>query len=260
MTGIITLPLVPLRVIDSEQSEMFSQLLFGEFVEILEMNDKWLYVRNFMDDCTGWVDAKMIQRLSSEEEKRLLDSPFTCLESSLIQCVKPISNQIMYLPGGCYFPSYNYGRCIIGDEIFQINEIFPAFSDVPLSNRIKNFAMQFLNAPYLWGGKSIMGMDSSGLVQVVYAMAGIQLSRFVSQQVEFGVVIDFLSEAQSGDLVFFENKDHTIVHVGILLNSSQIIHVSGSVRIDMLDSEGIISAKTGEYTHTLRVVKRVIQS
>ena len=101
-------------------------------------------------------------------------------------------------------------------------------------------------------------MDCSGLVQVVFAMSGIQLPRYAAHQVEVGRVIDFLFEAQPGDLVFFENPEREIVHVGILLNTRQIIHVSGCVKIDPIDSQGIVSTKTGDYTHTLRVIKRVV--
>ena len=62
----------------------------------------------------------------------------------------------------------------------------------------------------------------------------------------------------AGDLAFFENPEGRIIHVGILLNSHQIIHASGWVKIENIDSQGIISSQTGEYTHTLRIVKRLL--
>ena len=258
MTGIITLPLVSLRVSSSESSELSTQLMFGEYVEIYEVGERWLHVRNLTDNCLGWVDSKMVQILSTEEEKRLSNSPVFCIPVPLLVCDKPVSHQKMYLPGGSYFPSYNYGRCIIDDEIYQINMSSNQPKPSSLSQEITNNTLQYLNAPYLLGGKSIMGIDGSGLVQVVFAMSGIKLPRDAGHQVEVGRVIDFLFEAQPGDLVFFENHEREIIHVGILLNTHQIIHVSGCVRIDSIDSQGIISSKTGDYTHTLRVIKRII--
>lgn len=61
MQGIVTLSLVPLRVEDNECSEMYSQLLFGERVEILETRERWLKIRNLADNAVGWIDRKMIE-------------------------------------------------------------------------------------------------------------------------------------------------------------------------------------------------------
>jgi len=67
-----------------------------------------------------------------------------------------------------------------------------------------------------------------------------------------------LSESKAGDLAFFENPEGRIIHVGMLLNSHQIIHASGWVKVETIDSNGIISDQTGEYSHKLRIIKRLI--
>lgn len=258
MTGIVTLSLVPLRKSESECSEMCSQLLFGERIEILEMLERWLFVRNFSDNYTGWVDRKMIQIISSEENERLASVQNYIVSVPLLLCKKKNSNDKMYLPGGSLLPTYVGTEFIIGDAVFVLNENELDSVKEITSERLISLAMQYLNAPYLWGGKTLMGIDCSGLVQVVYAMCGIQLPRDASQQVECGQVVSFLSEVQAGDLAFFENADGKIVHVGILLNANKIIHASGCVKIENVDAEGIISGQTGEYTHKLRIVKRII--
>jgi hypothetical protein len=258
MTGIITLPLVPLRESESEISEMFTQLLFGELVEVLEVHERWISVRNLTDGYTGWADRKMIKVLTETEGNMLLNADKYCVTVPFLLCDKTISDEKMFLPGGSFLPSLKKGRFEIGNEIYQISVPFNSKLKEILSEKIVNYAFQYLNAPYLWGGKSIMGIDCSGLVQVVYAMCDILLPRDASQQVEMGRVIDFLFEAEAGDLAFFENAEGSIIHVGILLNTRQIIHASGSVKLESIDSQGIISSQTGEYTHTLRVIKRVI--
>ena len=67
-----------------------------------------------------------------------------------------------------------------------------------------------------------------------------------------------MEEAEAGDLAFFDNEEGKIIHVGILLNNEQIIHASGSVRIDKFDHYGIFNCDIKKYSHTLRVIKRVL--
>jgi len=97
-------------------------------------------------------------------------------------------------------------------------------------------AKEFLNVPYLWGGKSFFAVDCSGFTQLVYKIHDIKLPRDASQQVEVGESLSFVEESQPGDLAFFENPEGKIIHVGIMLDNQRIIHASGKVRIDTLDS------------------------
>ncbi|NTW32657.1 MAG: C40 family peptidase, partial [Bacteroidetes bacterium] len=124
--------------------------------------------------------------------------------------------------------------------------------------KIVENAYMYLDAPYLWGGRSPFGIDCSGFVQMVYKLIGIRLPRDASQQASQGTTINFLSEAVPGDIAFFDNEDGIIVHTGIIINNGQIIHASGRVRIDNLDHEGIFQVKTKKYTHKLRLIKRII--
>jgi gamma-D-glutamyl-L-lysine dipeptidyl-peptidase len=258
MTGIILLSLVPLRVSDSETSEMSSQLLFGETVKIIEVREKWLNISNISDNYSGWVDRKMVHILSPEEESRISNFKKYSVCVPILDCIKTTSNEKMFLPGGSILYNLSNEKFHINNEEFQVQIANSDLFQVSKGAKIVELAKQYLNAPYLWGGKSVMGIDCSGLVQVVFSMVEILLPRDASQQVDNGIVIDFLSEVQAGDLAFFENPEGKIIHVGIMLNPHQIIHASGWVKIEMLDSQGIISSQTGEYTHKLRVIKRLI--
>ena len=75
---------------------------------------------------------------------------------------------------------------------------------------------------------------------------------------ELGEVIDFLGESEAGDLAFFETVEGKINHVGIMLNSYELIHAFGKVRIDSLDSSGIYNNELKKHTHRLRFVKRIL--
>lgn len=254
--GLITIPLVPVRSNDSELAEMTTQLLFGEIVKISEVRDSWLQIENISDNYTGWVNRKMISIISESQYQALT-------AQKAIRLTRPYSiiynihlNESMFIPAGSVIYDLDGEEFLVGDAKWTLIDPLP-FLQLPLqSHEIPQLAHQFLNAPYLWGGKTMFGIDCSGLVQQVFAMSGYLLPRDASMQVESGVTVDFITESQPGDIAFFENAESQIVHVGIIMDDGKVIHSSGKVRIDSIDSQGI-RLENGEYTHQLRVIKRV---
>ncbi len=251
--GLVILPVVPIRSEPADQSELVTQLLYGETVEILENTEKWLYVSLLSDGYKGWVDKKMILLNSVPDncEKRVVTQ-------ALVACVEKVGAGIFYLPGGSLV-SVSESRSV---NVAGTEFIYPAgIFNLPEGTKqqiVVDLALRFLHAPYLWGGKSVLGIDCAALVQIVYLMIGIQLPRDAGDQLVFGEVVDFIDEATAGDVAYFENSAGEIVHVGILISSSDIIHASGKVKVEKIDSNGIISSENGMYTHKLRVIKRLI--
>jgi cell wall-associated NlpC family hydrolase len=118
-------------------------------------------------------------------------------------------------------------------------------------------ALMYLNAPYLWGGKTPFGIDCSGFTQMVYRLNGFKLMRDASEQAKQGDALSFIEESTPGDLAFFDNKEGAITHVGIIMENNHIIHAHGKVRIDRLDQTGIYNADLRTYSHKLRVIKSI---
>ena len=127
----------------------------------------------------------------------------------------------------------------------------------PKTNLLQT-AFLYLNAPYLWGGKTPFGIDCSGFTQMVYRLNGYYIPRDASQQAKIGEPLSFIEESEVGDLAFFDNEEGQIIHVGIIMENNYIIHAHGKVRIDRLDHLGILNIDTGRHTHKLRVIKKII--
>lgn len=247
-----------MRASDSERSEMVSQLLYGEMLIVIEVRDRWLLVQNFTDKYLGWVDRKMIQLMSDKDFEIFASSQFDILYYPINHCILEVSGESVYLPAGSRL--YHFG---------ENNKpgFFPKITYDPIYNivinnisgeKIIDLSKLFLNAPYLWGGKSVLGIDCSGLVQLVFSMLNLQLRRDANEQAMKGKLVNFLEEAREGDLAFFANEAGNIIHVGILLGPNKIIHASGWVKIENIDANGIISNGTGQYSHHLRLIKRLI--
>jgi cell wall-associated NlpC family hydrolase len=101
-----------------------------------------------------------------------------------------------------------------------------------------SIAMRYLGVPYVWGGASPRGFDCSGLVMYVYAQLGISLAHYTGAQWSATIPISE-SQAQPGDLVFFNG----VSHVGIYIGGGQMVnapHTGSVVRIDSIGGFGSI--------------------
>lgn len=243
MKGICTVSVAPMRAEKSDSAEMVSQILYGESVDILQIEDNWTRVKMHYDDYEGWIDTKQIERVEDE----LLEKRTTTLIQQPYQAF-PLERGHTLLSLGSEIP--------IGSDRFISSE--------NIENQITATAKSFLNVPYLWGGRSYFGIDCSGFTQIVYKIFDLKLPRDAWQQAQFGEDVAFVGEATPGDLAFFikfaeeEDENPKIIHVGIMLNNSAIIHAHGKVRIDRLDSTGIFNEEQNRYTHKLRFIKRFI--
>lgn len=247
--GISVQGFIALRKEPFEWSEMVSQVLFGETVKIISEEARWLQVRCISDGYEGWLDRKCIHKI---------DSVPSCENISISTHikVKNISkNTYILLPAGSIFPILENDSFTIADKKFRFEE-HKGFGK-PGSFSSEEIIEQIISIPYLWGGKCGFGFDCSGLSQYYCKAMGIAIPRDAREQAKLGITLSFTSEAKIGDLAFFDDEEGLIHHVGIVLDNSNILHASGTVRIDKLDQQGIYNEELGRYTHKLRIIKQL---
>ncbi|MEO5942019.1 MAG: C40 family peptidase [Ferruginibacter sp.] len=246
--AICILPVAHVRLLPDHRDELTTQYLFGEQGSIIEEQNGWLLLQHNFDGYIGW--CRNNQFIITEEllaEKNMFAGEWI---NEIF-----INNKKMMLPYGSNLSLLNTSKQQF--EIKYDGKIINVNDAVVNEQLIKDTSGIFLNTSYLWGGKSIFGIDCSGYVQTVFKMLNIPLLRDAKLQVNQGEAMGFLQEAQCGDLAFFDEEGE-IMHVGILLNDHEIIHASGNVRVDKIDSQGIVNTDTGKRTHQLRIIKRVI--
>lgn len=279
MKGIILHSIVPLRLAPSEGAEQQTQLLFGETCDILQQDGRWIEVRNDADGQTGWVDFKMLTEMTDNEAAAYTQAYAASTAIVRMPMAYAVSgnNQVTIpLTMGTRLPNYlaeaKDGRPAGSFEVlgvpFMIDPQMVLTAPLPLSaDSLMQVSRFLLNTPYLWGGKNALGMDCSGLTQVVMSLMGVSLLRNASEQAKQGKAVEW-EQAEACDLVFFDHPtedgkgDGRVSHVGILLTKDAVIHCSGRVKVEKIDREGIISSenntlyKVGDHTHHLCAIRR----
>lgn len=247
--GICSLSIVPIRLVADDTVELVSQLLYGEHFKILERRKYWSRIRNAYDGFEGWVKNLQISTIDEVQYDEIEHSKKAKFSADLISFVSDRSNVLLPI--------------VLGSSVQNVELLSHGFdgesihSEKEKSSLVRT-ALQYINAPYLTGGRSPFGIDSSGYTQMVYKINGHALKRSALEQSAQGEALSFIEESEPGDLAFFDDKEGKIDHVGIILKDNYIIHAFGKVRIDRIDHTGIFNAETRNYTHSLRVIKKLI--
>ena len=255
--GVCRLAIVPVRKSSSDAAEQVTQLLFGDHyhVHAVSPDKKWLQIVIFSDQTEGWIDTRQHHAITPEYFEQINQADFKItmdVASNILYKKSP-----MTIVMGSIVPISN-------SELFKMEEQLAFNGEAKsLGQRrdfefLKSIALKYVNAPYQRGGKSPFGIDASGMIQMIFKIAGYTLPRDIAHLILQGKGITSLGEALPGDLAFFQNKKGEVNHVGIVLDEEKIIHASGRVRVDHLDEEGILNTETKIYTHHLSGFKRIL--
>ena len=256
--GICHLSSVPGRSEASDKSEMVNQLLFGDHFKLIDKRKGWKKIRSGYDNYECWIDEKQYFPISEETYNKLDHYNQSAIALELADILTKGEDSLAPILLGSTLPGFEDGKAVIEDITWGYGGETKPIDWNPDKSVIQQYAFMYLNAPYLWGGRSPFGIDCSGFSQIVYKLAGKQIPRDASQQAELGQTLSFIEEAEPGDLAFFDNEEGDIIHVGIVLKENHIIHASGRVRIDRIDHQGIYNPELRDYSHKLRIIKKII--
>lgn len=255
--GINVLSIIAVREAPSDKAEMVNQLLFGEVFQVETIQKGWAYIASAHDNYKGWIDKKQMVGIGEEEFKRLSEASMN-VAADIVQIVhnKSTGDFVSVVAGSSIPQVDKQMNFTMAGRDFKYEGLKGDLICGQIPDSVTSIAELFKGAPYFWGGRSIFGLDCSGFTQIVFKIAGYHIYRDSSEQAAQGEDVDFVSNARAGDLMFFDNENDQITHVGIYMGNNKIIHAHGKVRVDMVDHHGIHDRDARVYTHKLRLIKR----
>jgi cell wall-associated NlpC family hydrolase len=206
----VAVPRTPMRKAGNADSVAVSELLAGEAFDLFETVDGWAYGRSVADAYVGWVHA---DALVPRADTALV--MVTARVAPVFAAADIKAPVISELPFGARVAGAAGTRFFACQAGFIHNRHLAAAPTTPVE-----VARLFTGAPYLWGGRTPLGVDCSGLVQAALTACGTACPRDSDQQREtIGTAVDF-DDRRAGDVVFFPG------HVGLLVDADTLLHAN----------------------------------
>ena len=253
--GVVTVSCTPLRLTPAHQAEMNSQLLYGEVFTIISQEKDWCFIET-ETGFEAYIQNNHFTKVSQADYKQHYSAPQKTYCFDVLSSAITNREHIPLLLGSVLHQFDGLSYKLEGKKIIFNGQVISPSTDHPEPIFIQKTAFKYLNTPYLYGGRSIFGIDTTGFVQMVCKLNGVNLPRTIQQQFAVGKQVQLLAEAKMGDLAFFE-RNGELSHVGILISDTEIIHCEERVKVSSIDSHGIFNSTTKQYSHQLRMVKRV---
>lgn len=210
---------VPLFATPSFESELMTEGLFGEGVRIFEIRDKWAWAQLMLDDYVGYMPLEALSPGYLAPTHRVCAlRTFVYSEANIksppIELISMMS-QLAVLREEEDFYELKTGGFVVKSHVCAMEMKEADFVEV---------AERLLGTPYLWGGRTSLGLDCSALIQVALMASG-QVERRDSdlQGHTIGELLPNLSDLsllRRGDLVFWSG------HVGVMLDPLRLLHAN----------------------------------
>jgi len=226
----VQIPVMDVRKDPRFRSERVRQLIFGEWVRVLEIGTDFSLIKDVNHGYVGYARNKGIDFCSQERKNEICSKPLYKIGSrfGLVESVENVINS-MWVSLGSYIYTED-----LNDRVFEMANGFYELTEGTLSvarhsqEDFEDNIRYFMGTPYLWGASTTFGTDCSGLVGRLYNLAGKIIPRDSDQQEKILKKIE-PNEKQFGDLIYFPG------HVGLYLGGDLMLHSNiyhGGVSVD----------------------------
>jgi cell wall-associated NlpC family hydrolase len=226
-----------------------TQALMGETVNVFAENEGWAWVQLERDGYVGYVNANALSaNVAAPTHRVAVPSTFLYNEPNLKTqpaILLTMNAQVIVTGGDEKFAKLANGRFVFARHLRPAVEFETDFVAV---------SSMFRHVPYYWGGKSVQGLDCSGLVQLALEAAGVAAPRDSDMQEEMlgtRLMVNDLDGLVRGDLVFWKG------HVGIMTDATTLLHANGYhmmvVEEPLRDAVARIASSYGEVTSVKRL-------
>ena len=238
------------------RSVLRSQVLLGEPLSIHDQVGDFWEVRYDDGREEGYVAVDQVSLVEPDLFRRQTDEPSYALDLFGMLLSDTYGMPVTF---GARLPAYDGLQLKHGNRRFLYSGQAVLAGDLTQgADLLLRLGKKWLHVPELHGGRSPTGVGGAELVQLLLSVMGLELPRALSGMSRGGQAVDFVEQCQTGDLAFFDDGKGVLTHVGLLLPGSQVLHVSGRVRVDAIDHFGIFNLEERRYTHRLRIVRRYL--